>query len=37
MSEAGLDGFLLTVRQVPGIADWSADSGRSWEETVAAH
>ena len=28
---------MLTVRQVPGIADWSADSGRWWEETVAAH
>ena len=37
MSQAGKDDFLLTVRQVPAIADWSADTGRSWEDIVAAH
>ncbi|HEX2172833.1 MAG TPA: hypothetical protein VHL09_10365, partial [Dehalococcoidia bacterium] len=37
MSEAGLDTFLLTVRQVPGIADWSSDTGRPFDEVIAAH
>ncbi|HEX2174254.1 MAG TPA: hypothetical protein VHL09_17615 [Dehalococcoidia bacterium] len=37
MSEAGLDPFLLTVRQVPGIADWSSDTGRPFDEVIAAH
>lgn len=37
MSNAGLDGFLLTVRQVPEIADWRSDAGRPFDQVIAAH
>lgn len=37
MSNAGLDSFLLTVRQVPGIADWRTDADKPFDQVVASH
>lgn len=37
MSQAEQDPFLLTVRQVPGIADWSSDTGKPFDQVIAAH
>ncbi|MCC6315948.1 MAG: hypothetical protein IT337_18265, partial [Thermomicrobiales bacterium] len=37
LSNAGKDDWLVTVRQVPKSNDWSADGGRTWNQTVAAH
>ncbi len=33
----GRDDWLQVEKQVPPVADWSADRGRSWAEIVAAH
>jgi len=33
----GRDDWLQVQKQVPPVADWSADRGRSWAEIVAAH
>ena len=37
MHERGLDPWLVTVRQTPPLADWSADTGLPWEEIQARH
>ncbi|MBI2953650.1 MAG: M1 family metallopeptidase [Chloroflexi bacterium] len=37
MSKKGMDGWLEAFRQVPQIADWSADAGRNWPDVVQAH
>ncbi len=33
----GRDDWLQVQKQVPPVADWSADRGRAWAEIVAAH
>ncbi len=37
MSKRGMDGWLAAVRQVPQIADWSADADRAWPDVVQLH
>ncbi|MFN8533796.1 MAG: hypothetical protein U0556_09635, partial [Dehalococcoidia bacterium] len=37
LSSAGKDDWLATARQVPKSNDWSADTGKSWNQVVAAH
>ena len=37
MHNAGLDGYLQTVRVTPPIADWSGDAGLSWDRVMERH
>ena len=37
LHERGRDDWLRTVRATPAIADWAADTGKSWDEVLAGH
>ncbi len=37
MHDAGYDGWLLTVRQVPPPEDTASDAGLTWDQVVARH
>jgi len=37
MHDAGLDPWLMTVRQTPPPSDWSSDAGLPWDQVVARH
>ena len=37
LHERGCDNWLRTARATPGSADWTSDTGKPWDEVVAAH